>query len=96
MSPPGFRYISRQESGILCGWLKFPPNDGQTEKLEIKKDGIGDVRIEQEGRRTFDKEFKKEVACLVTGGRRKISEVSRDIDIHPNGTVMEAGISGGH
>ena len=35
-------------------------------------------------RRTFDKEFKKEVARLVTEGGRKVSEVARDLDIHPN------------
>jgi len=35
-------------------------------------------------RRSFDKEFKKEVACLVTEGGRQVSEVARDLDIHPN------------
>ena len=35
-------------------------------------------------RRGFDKEFKKEVACLVTERGRKVSEVARDLDIHPN------------
>jgi len=35
-------------------------------------------------RRRFNKEFKKEVARLVTEGRRKVSEVGRDLDIHPN------------
>jgi len=35
-------------------------------------------------RRTFDKEFKREVACLVTEGGRKVSEVAQDLDIHPN------------
>jgi len=35
-------------------------------------------------RRTFDKEFKKEAARLVTEGGRKVSEVARDLDIHPN------------
>jgi len=35
-------------------------------------------------RRTFDKEFKKEAACLVTEGGRKVSEVARDLDVHPN------------
>ena len=35
-------------------------------------------------RRGFDKEFKKEVVRLVTGGGRKVSEVARDLDIHPN------------
>jgi transposase len=35
-------------------------------------------------RRSFDKEFKKEVVHLVTGGGRKVSEVARDLDIHPN------------
>ncbi len=35
-------------------------------------------------RRTFDKEFKKEVACLVTERGQKVSEVARDLDIHPN------------
>ena len=27
---------------------------------------------------------KREVACLVTDGERKVSEVARDLDIHPN------------
>lgn len=35
-------------------------------------------------RRGFDKEFKKEVVRLVTQGGRKVSEVARDLDIHPN------------
>ena len=35
-------------------------------------------------RRTFDKEFKKEVVRLVTEGGRKVSGVARDLDIHPN------------
>lgn len=35
-------------------------------------------------RRTFDKEFKKEVARLVTEGGRQVSEVARDLDVHPN------------
>lgn len=35
-------------------------------------------------RRTFDKEFKKEVARLVTEGGRHVTEVARDLDIHPN------------
>jgi transposase len=35
-------------------------------------------------RRTFDKGFKKEAACLITQGGRKVSEVARDLDIHPN------------
>jgi len=35
-------------------------------------------------RRSFDKEFKKEVACLVTEGGRQVSEVARDLDIHSN------------
>jgi len=35
-------------------------------------------------RRTFDKKFKKGVARLVTEGGRKVSEVARDLDIHPN------------
>ena len=34
--------------------------------------------------RTFDKEFKKEVARLVTEGGRHDSEVARDLDVHPN------------
>ena len=35
-------------------------------------------------RRSFDQEFKKEVVHLVTGGGRKVSEVARDLDVHPN------------
>lgn len=35
-------------------------------------------------RRSFDKEFKQEVARLVTEGGQKVSEVARDLDIHPN------------
>lgn len=35
-------------------------------------------------RRSFDKEFKEEVIRLVTTGGRKVSEVARDLDIHPN------------
>ena len=35
-------------------------------------------------RRSFNKEFKKEVARLVTEGGRQVSEVARDLDIHPN------------
>ena len=35
-------------------------------------------------RRSFDKESKKEVACLVTEGGRRVSEVVRDLDVHPN------------
>jgi len=35
-------------------------------------------------RRSFDKEFKEEVIRLVTVGGRKVSEVARDLDIHPN------------
>ena len=35
-------------------------------------------------RRGFNKEFKKEVARLVTEGWRKVSEVARDLEIHPN------------
>lgn len=35
-------------------------------------------------RRSFDKEFKKEATRLVTEGGRKVSEVARDLDIHPN------------
>lgn len=35
-------------------------------------------------RRTFDKEFKKEVTHLVAEGGRNVSEVARDLDIHPN------------
>lgn len=35
-------------------------------------------------RRSFDKGFKKEVACLVTEGCRQVSAVARDLDIHPN------------
>jgi len=35
-------------------------------------------------RRCFDKEFKKEAACLVTEGSRQVSEVARDLDIHSN------------
>jgi len=35
-------------------------------------------------RRSFDKEFKKEVARLVTEGGRKVSEVARDLGVHPN------------
>jgi transposase len=35
-------------------------------------------------RRSFNKEFKQEVARLVTAGGRKVSEVARDLDIHPN------------
>ena len=35
-------------------------------------------------RRTFDKEFKKGVGCLVTERGRMVSEVARDLDIHPN------------
>ena len=39
---------------------------------------------EKKGRRTFDKEFKKEVVSLVTKKGRMVSEVARDLDIHPN------------
>lgn len=39
---------------------------------------------EKRGRRSFDREFKKEVVHLVTEGGRKLSEVARDLDIHPN------------
>jgi transposase len=35
-------------------------------------------------RRSFDKEFKKEAARLVTEGGRKVSEVARDLSVHPN------------
>jgi transposase len=35
-------------------------------------------------RRTFDKEFKREVARLVTEGGRHVSEVARDLGVHPN------------
>jgi len=35
-------------------------------------------------RRSFDKEFKQEVARLVTEGGRRVSEVARDLDIHQN------------
>ena len=35
-------------------------------------------------RRSFDKEFKQEAARLVTEGGQKVSEVARDLDIHPN------------
>ena len=40
--------------------------------------------LEKKERRTFDKEFKKEVACLVTEKGRTVSEVARDLNIHPN------------
>ena len=46
-------------------------------------------------RRGFNKEFKKEVARLVTEGGRKVSEVARDLEIHPNvrhRSPREAGI----
>jgi len=39
---------------------------------------------EKKERRTFDKEFKKEVVSLVTKKGRMVSEVARDLDIHPN------------
>lgn len=35
-------------------------------------------------RRRFDKEFKQEVVRLVVEGGRQVSEVARDLDIHPN------------
>lgn len=35
-------------------------------------------------RRTFDKEFKKEGACFITEKGRSLSEIARDLDIHPN------------
>ena len=35
-------------------------------------------------RRRFDKEFKQEVVRLVLEGGRQVSEVTRDLDIHPN------------
>jgi len=38
----------------------------------------------EKDRRTFDREFKKEAACLVTEGGRKVSEVARDLNIHSN------------
>lgn len=39
---------------------------------------------EKKERRTFDKEFKKEVVSLVTKKGRMVSGVARDLDIHPN------------
>ena len=38
----------------------------------------------RKGRRTFDKEFKKGVVSLVTDKGRMVSELARDLDIHPN------------
>ena len=35
-------------------------------------------------RRSFDKEFKQEVARLVVDGGRSVTEVARDLAIHPN------------
>ena len=35
-------------------------------------------------RRRYDREFKMEAIRLITGGRRKAIEVSRDLGIHPN------------
>ncbi len=39
---------------------------------------------EKKERRNFDRAFKEEVVRLVTEGRRAVSEVARDLDIHPN------------
>ncbi len=38
----------------------------------------------KEGRRQFDKEFKREAVRLVVEGRRRVSDVARDLGIEPN------------
>ena len=39
---------------------------------------------EKKERRNFDRVFKEEVVRLVTEGGRAVSEVAKDLDIHPN------------
>ena len=54
-------------------------------KVRDKERGTWRCAVENKReRRGFDKEFKKEVARLVTEGGRQVSEVARDLDIHPN------------
>ena len=60
--------------------MTFPRNCGQSEKLlqQHQEDWHGSKR------KRYSREFKIETVRLITGSNHSVSEVAKDLEIHPN------------